>query len=639
MSLTRINYTKSWENPADFPTVETSEAKVRADLQELPNQIRDRVNALISELENLGILSVVQYGTQNIKHIRLGLDNNIEVSEDGIKWVQTAAGGHIIYDKDGNPIVQRSRLKFIGDTTVTDDGTYTVVGGLKGDKGDTGDTGPQGAHGDKGDKGDKGDRGGAWYPALDSLGNLTFTLEDTETPPPRYNIRGPQGVQGMQGPQGAAGPTGAQGIQGPRGVQGPQGPQGETGPQGATGPSGATGPRGPKGDKGDKGDTGATGATGPTGPQGPQGPIGPQGQKGDDGADGRSFTVLALYSTLLSLQTSHPVGSPGDAYAVGTATNNEIYIWDVDGEEWRNIGALQGPQGPQGPRGLQGPQGIQGATGATGEKGDKGDKGDTGDPGPQGETGPAGATGPQGPQGVQGIQGEQGPIGPQGEPGAQGPQGPAGQSAYTAAQSAGYAGTEAQFNSDLASIGSKIDVSMKGAANGVASLGSDGKVPGTQLPPLDYIPTSQKGTANGVASLGSDGKVPGTQLPPLDYIPTSQKGAANGVASLGADGKVPSAQLPEMGGETYTVTLPNSGWAQSGSYLKQTVTVTGLKASYPVSPVVDAQLSGTDAEGDIKILEAFAAINILQTAENQLIAYCLGDLPAANIPLIINTWG
>ena len=122
-------------------------------------------------------------------------------------------------------------------------------------------------------------------------------------------------------------------------------------------------------------------------------------------------------------------------------------------------------------------------------------------------------------------------------------------------------------------------------------------------------------------------------------ISVNEKGATGGVASLGADGKVPSAQLPEIGGETYTVTLPNSGWAQSGSYLKQTVTVTGLKASYPVAPVVDAQLSGTDAEGDIKILEAFAAINILQTAENQLIAYCLGDLPAANIPLIINTWG
>ena len=122
-------------------------------------------------------------------------------------------------------------------------------------------------------------------------------------------------------------------------------------------------------------------------------------------------------------------------------------------------------------------------------------------------------------------------------------------------------------------------------------------------------------------------------------IPVNEKGAANGVASLGANGKVPSAQLPEMGGEAYTARLTTSGWAQSGRYKKQTVTVTGLKASYPVAPVVDAQLSGTDADGDAAILTAFAAVNILQTSANQLIAYCIEDAPTTNIPLIINTWG
>ena len=90
---------------------------------------------------------------------------------------------------------------------------------------------------------------------------------------------------------------------------------------------------------------------------------------------------------------------------------------------------------------------------------------------------------------------------------------------------------------------------------------------------------------------------------------------------------------------SYTATLLSSGWAADGSYQKQIVTVTGLKASYPVAPVVDAQLSGTDADGDSAILTAFAAVNILQTAENQLIAYCIGSAPTTNIPLIINTWG
>ena len=90
---------------------------------------------------------------------------------------------------------------------------------------------------------------------------------------------------------------------------------------------------------------------------------------------------------------------------------------------------------------------------------------------------------------------------------------------------------------------------------------------------------------------------------------------------------------------SYTATLLSNGWAADGGYQKQTVAVTGLKSSYPVAPVVDAQLSGTDADGDAAILTAFAAVNILQTAENQLIAYCIGVAPTTNIPLIINTWG
>ena len=67
--------------------------------------------------------------------------------------------------------------------------------------------------------------------------------------------------------------------------------------------------------------------------------MGPQGLKGDDGADGKSFTVKALYSTLLALQNAHPTGAAGDAYAIGTTTNNTIYIWDADGAAWADIGA------------------------------------------------------------------------------------------------------------------------------------------------------------------------------------------------------------------------------------------------------------------------------------------------------------
>ena len=50
-------------------------------------------------------------------------------------------------------------------------------------------------------------------------------------------------------------------------------------------------------------------------------------------------------------------------------------------------------------------------------------------------------------------------------------------------------------------LGGKISSSEKGSANGVATLGFDGKVPSSQLPPLDYIPTSERGAAGGVAGL------------------------------------------------------------------------------------------------------------------------------------------
>lgn len=60
---------------------------------------------------------------------------------------------------------------------------------------------------------------------------------------------------------------------------------------------------------------------------------------------------------------------------------------------------------------------------------------------------------------------------------------------------------------------------------------------------LNYVRDSEKGAADGVATLGSDSKVPSSQLPDMDYIPTSAKGAANGVATLGPDGIIPSDQV------------------------------------------------------------------------------------------------
>lgn len=203
------------------------------------------------------------------------------------------------------------------------------------------------------------------------------------------------------------GDTGPEGIQGPVGPQGPQGIQGPIGPQG---PQGVQGPQG------------RTGEIGPQGPVGAIGPTGPQGEKGDPGKDGTSFEVKGMYADLSALKQAHAIGTPGDAYAVGTSEENEVYIWDEDTSSWVSVGKLQGPQGPTGP------QGPQGATGATGPQGP------TGPQGQQGIQGPKGDKGEQGEQGLQGVQGPKGDQGPRGEKGDQGEPGDPGVIQYVNGQ-------------------------------------------------------------------------------------------------------------------------------------------------------------------------------------------------------------
>lgn len=80
-----------------------------------------------------------------------------------------------------------------------------------------------------------------------------------------------------------------------------------------------------------------------------------------------------------------------------------------------------------------------------------------------------------------------------------------------------------------------------------------------------YVKSDEKGAANGVAKLGEDGKVPADELPSMDYIPTSEKGAANGVATLGTDRKVPGEQLPSGLSKSELVSYTGSGYAGSSN--------------------------------------------------------------------------
>lgn len=548
--------------------------------------VRDGHNKLIDALVTLGVEQLIQYGSENIKYIRLNTDEHIEVSSDGVTWTEVASSGHLIYNAAGQQMPQRSRLKFGGASVVADDGTYTIVSGVKGDKGDTG---AKGDKGEKGDTGDQGPQGAAWYPAVDGLGNLTFVLSETATPPPAYNIRGPQGPQGVQGLQGATGATGPQGIQGPRGLQGAKGEKGATGATGATGPAGPAGAQGAQGIQGPQGETGPKGATGATGPAGP---TGPQGQKGDPGEDGKSFTVQDIYPTLAALKQAFPAGNEY-AYQV-TAEDDEIFIWSELATDWVSLGKLQGPQGPQGPTGATGAQGPKGDTGPQGPQGVQGIQGAKGD---TGATGPAGPTGPTGPEGPEGPQGPQGETGPQGEQGIQGPQGEAGESAYTAASKGGYTGTETQFNSDLAKIGNKADKTVPAAAGNLAALDAAGNLSDSGKKPADF---QAKVTASGL--LKGDG--------------------AGGVtaAAAGTDYSGPKA--------TVTATLLASGWTGSEAPFVYTLAIAGVTATSYQELLPAVNITAEQ-------LKALQAANITDggQAAGSMTLKAYGKVPTVDIPI------
>ena len=90
----------------------------------------------------------------------------------------------------------------------------------------------------------------------------------------------------------------------------------------------------------------------------------------------------------------------------------------------------------------------------------------------------------------------------------------------------------------------------------------------------------------------------------------------------------------------YSGTLLANSWAEDAyGYQAQTITITGLKASYDVDPQWDVALSGTDPDADAALLEGFALIHNYKTGVNSLTAQCIGKAPTVNIPVKVVVFG
>ena len=180
---------EAFQNPvsglSDRPTLSAAELKAAFDSNS--EELRAALNGLIDLLAGLEGASVVftaegisiedalgnrvRWDGEGVKYIHLNSDRVLETSEDGEHWEATGSSGHLILDKDGNEVAQRSRLRF-DQCEVTDDGTQTIIHGIKGEQGIQGETGPRG-------------------------------------------LEGPQGLRGAQGVSGEPGPQGPQGVLAP----------------------------------------------------------------------------------------------------------------------------------------------------------------------------------------------------------------------------------------------------------------------------------------------------------------------------------------------------------------------------------------------------------------------------------------
>ena len=113
-----------------------------------------------------------------------------------------------------------------------------------------------------------------------------------------------------------------------------------------------------------------------------------------------------------------------------------------------------------------------------------------------------------------------------------------------------------------------------------------------------------------------------------------------GKTAHNAAGELITGVYEPMNIKQYTGTLLASGWAaDSHGYQAQTITITGLKASYAIDPQWDVEISGTEPDEDAALLEGFALIHNYTTGTNSLTAQCIGAAPTVNIPVKVVVFG
>ena len=125
-------------------------------------------------------------------------------------------------------------------------------------------------------------------------------------------------------------------------------------------------------------------------------------------------------------------------------------------------------------------------------------------------------------------------------------------------------------------------------------------------------------------------------------IPTTEKGAANGVATLGTDGKVPTEQLPEISSvKTFTATIGTTWTENEDTGVKsQNVSIPGVLAKHTAK--VDHAYTGSGTSDDYAaFVEAenqyltYITNGYAETYDGGITFYIFGDANTVSIPIVV----
>ena len=200
-----------------------------------------------------------------------------------------------------------------------------------------------------------------------------------------------------------------------------------------------------------------------------------------------------------------------------------------------------------------------------------------------------------------------------------------GKSAYQTAVEAGYAGTETAFNEALKDVPGHI--ASKENPHGVTAA-QIGARPDTWMPTAADVGARPSTWTPSASDVGA--------------IPAGEKGAVSGVASLGTDGKVPESQLPEISSvKTFTATIGTT-WTENGEtgVKSQSVPIAGVLAKH-TAKVDHAYTGDGTSDGYAAFVEAenqyltCITNGYAETYDGGITFYIFGDAPTVEIPIVV----